>query len=259
MTALLRKQESPTIRRRIQLNIEIAQSASEILESQALRYDVFAREAGARLHSAIDGIDHDRFDPHCQHLLVRDTETGKVVASTRILTCEKKAFAGGYYSAGEFDLENILDRPGRFMEIGRTCVHADYRNGAAIAMLWQGISRFLESNGYDYLIGCASICLKDGGTQAQAIMQRLRQRHMVPADRRVTPLLPYPSRPVDTSLAPIMPPLLKAYLRLGAEIGGEPCWDKDFNVADVFVLLDVKRLDGRYARHFQVRQAANAR
>jgi putative hemolysin len=259
MAALVRKQRLLKARRSSQLCVRMAQSASEVLESQALRYDVFARESGAKLHNTIDGIDHDYFDPHCRHVLVRDTDSGKVVASTRILTSEQLLFTGGFYSATEFDLTRVLSMPGRFMEIGRTCVHADYRNGTAITMLWRGISQFLESRGYDYLIGCASIGLQDGGTQAQAVMQRLRQRHMLPVERRVTPLLPYPPRPVDASLAPMVPPLLKTYLRLGAEIGGEPYWDQDFDVADVFVLLDVKRLDARYARHFQVQQAAGTR
>lgn len=259
MSALVKTERVLNARRSVPLTVSLAASASDVIESQGLRYDVFAREAGARLHNTIAGIDHDRFDPHCEHVLVRDAETGMVVASTRILTCEQAAHTGGFYSASEFDIAAILRMPGRFMEIGRTCVHADYRGGAAITMLWKGISQFLESRGYDYLIGCASIGLQDGGMQAQAVMQRLRQRHMVPDERRVTPLLPYPPRPVDTSLAPQLPPLLKAYLRLGALIGGEPFWDRDFNVADVFVLLGVDRLDARYARHFQVQQQANHR
>jgi len=259
MTVLVRKQQPFNAGPNVRLDVALAQSASEVLESQALRYDVFARESGAKLRNTIDGIDHDRFDPYCQHVLVRDADSGWVVASTRILTSEQLQFTGGFYSATEFDLTPILCMPGRFMEIGRTCVHAGYRSGAAITMLWKGISQFLESRGYDYLIGCASIGLHDGGMQAQAVMQRLRLRHMVPSERRVASLLPYPSRPVDTSLAPMLPPLLKAYLRLGAEIGGEPYWDQDFNVADVFVLLDVNRLDARYARHFQILQAKEAR
>jgi len=254
--AMLRQKESFTTGRHVRLDVEMAQSPADVLESQALRYDVFAREAGAQLHNTIEGIDHDRFDPHCRHLLVRDTDTGRVVASTRILTCEEVRHTDGYYSATEFDLGAIRHLPGRVMEIGRTCVHADYRSGAAIAMLWKGISRFLTAQAYDHLIGCASICLGDGGIQAQAVMQRLRQRHMLPEGQRVTPLLPFPPRPIDASLAPIMPPLLKAYLRVGAKIGGEPYWDRDFNVADVFVLLDVSQLDDRYARHFQVKRKA---
>ena len=259
MSALVRKEQVLKARRSAPLTVSLAGCASDVIESQVLRYDVFAREAGAKLHNTIDGIDHDCFDPHCEHVLVRDAETGMVVASTRILTCEQAQRTDGFYSATEFDIAPILAMPGRFMEIGRTCVHADYRHGAAITMLWKGISQFLESRGYDYLIGCASIGLHDGGTQAQAVMQRLRPRHMVPEDRRVTPLLPYPPRPVDASLAPMLPPLLKAYLRLGAQIGGEPFLDRDFNVADVFVLLGVDRLDARYARHFQVQQQAQAR
>lgn len=252
-------QTRPTIsaipaREKVRLVVELARSEHDIVASQRLRYDIFARESGAVLHNTIPGVDHDRFDPFCEHMLVRSEATGEIVASTRILTDEAAARAGGFYSGSEFDISALLAMPGRKMEIGRTCVHADYRNGSAITMLWNGLAEYLLGRKFDYLMGCASICLKDGGMQAQAIMRDIRARHLTEADCRATPLLPFPAHPVAADLKPQLPPLLKAYLRLGAKIGGEPFWDKDFNVADVFVLLPVSALEARYARHFIARR-----
>jgi len=118
------------------------------------------------------------------------------------------------------------------MEVGRTCIHPDYRSGSTIAVLWQGIARMMVLHDVDYLIGCASIPLDDGGANAAAVME-----------------------PVTDAVGPLrIPSLLKAYLRLGAVICGEPYWDAQFNVADVFVLMDRDRIDRRYARHFVQKQ-----
>lgn len=247
--------QSQVARQRPGFIVELAAGTEAIRESQALRYDVFAREGGARLHNTRPGLDDDYLDSFCDHLLVRDQTSGQVVASTRILGHEMAAIAGGFYSAGEFDLSQVLRQPGRFMEIGRTCVHADYRNGIAIMHLWQGIAAYLAEHRYDYLMGCASICLKAGDRQAQAILHQLRHQHLSEESMRVTPLQAYPTAPVDVGAKVSMPPLIKAYLRVGAKVCGEPYWDKDFNVADVFVLMPAAQIAERYARHFM--QATN--
>jgi putative hemolysin len=236
--------------------VAFAQDPHEVLESQRLRYRIFAGELGAQIDGGEQGVDRDAFDPWCRHLLVRDTGTGEVVACTRILTDAQAPDAGGFYSAGEFDLAMIDSLPGRVMEIGRTCVDARYRNGAVIAMLWQGIAAHVTSNGFDYLFGCASISLEDGGAQAHAILQQVRARHLSPEYQRVRPYYPLPAadRPAPGKVR--MPPLLKAYLSLGAKACGEAYWDRDFNCADVFMLLDVGHLHPRYARHFLDRSTA---
>ncbi|MGF1642079.1 MAG: GNAT family N-acetyltransferase [Thiotrichales bacterium] len=231
------------------LVVELAADAQDVLESQRLRYRIFAEEGGARLEGGDAGVDRDYYDTFCQHLLVRDTETGEVVASTRILTDTQARQTGGFYSADEFELNGLLPLPGRVMEIGRTCVHRDYRSGGAISVLWSGLARFMTIHRFDYLIGCASVSLSDGGAQINAIMRDLRATHMSDEQHRVTPRLALPPQPV-TATKPQLPPLLKAYLRLGAKACGEPCWDRAFNVADVFILLDLDQLNPRYQRHF---------
>lgn len=231
------------------LSVALARSREDIRAAQKLRHAIFAGEMGARLHNRIPGVDHDRLDGYCRHLIVRDS-LGQVVGCTRILTPEAARRAGGYYSQTEFDLSPVLALPGRFMEIGRTCVHPDYRNGATISTLWSGLAAFIAEQRMDYLIGCASIPLDEDGGKAQALYAELAQRHLVPERLRVKPHLPLPRRDGVARSDYTVPPLLKAYLRLGAQIGGEPCLDPDFKVADVFVLLSTARIERRYARHF---------
>ncbi|MFO1372377.1 MAG: GNAT family N-acyltransferase [Candidatus Competibacteraceae bacterium] len=231
------------------LSVELARSYEDMRAAQRLRYAIFAGEMGAKLHNHLPGLDHDHLDDYCQHLIVRD-ELGQVVGCTRILTAEAARRAGGFYSETEFDLAPVLALPGRFMEIGRTCVHPDYRNGATIGTLWSGLAAFIADQNIDYLIGCASIPLGEDGGAAQALYTELAQHHLVPEPLRVKPHLPLPRRDSVVRGIGAMPPLLKAYLRLGARIGGEPCLDSDFKVADIFILLSTQRIERRYARHF---------
>jgi len=230
---------------------EFAQSQAEVLESQRLRYRIFAQELGAMIEGSGEGVDCDQYDAYCKHLLVRDAASGRIVACTRILTDDQAPNAGGFYSASEFDLQMIESLSGRLMEIGRTCVDADYRNGAVIATLWQGIAAYVTANQIDYLFGCASIGLEDGGASAHATLKMIDARYMAPESHRVRPYFPLPavdSRIVDEK--PNLPPLLKAYLSLGAKACGDAYWDRDFNCADVFMLLNIGDLHPRYARHF---------
>jgi len=232
------------------LDVRLAQSREDIRAAQRLRYTIFAEEMGARLHNRIPGLDHDRLDRYCQHLIVRNS-FGRVVGCTRILTAEAVRRAGGFYSQTEFDLEPMLALPGRFMEIGRTCVHVDYRNGATISALWSGLATFIAEQKMDYLIGCASIPLGENGVgEARALYAELAQRRLVPEALRVKPHLPLPRHDGIIRGRCAAPPLLKAYLRVGAQIGGEPCLDPDFNVADLFILLSTQHIERRYARHF---------
>ena len=232
------------------LSVILAGTEEEIRECQRLRYDIFAKEMGAKLDTKVPGLDVDRFDNLCKHLMVRDNQTNKVVGTTRLIIGNNPQQKVHYYSETEFDLTNVLHLPGRFMEVGRTCIHPDHRNGSTIAVLWQGLARLMVMHQVDYLIGCASISLDDGGANAKAIMERLRQKNFAAADQRVYPHRALPA-PSTTHLgAPNIPSLLKAYLRLGATICGEAYWDPDFNVADVFVLLNRDKIDKRYSRHF---------
>jgi putative hemolysin len=236
------------------LYVEIATSESEVREAQALRYQVFGEEMGARLKGA-PGYDHDAFDDHCQHLLVRDSRTGRVVGCTRLLTAASAAQIGRFYSESEFELDAIKRIDGRLLEVGRTCIAPEFRQGPAIAVLWSGLAGFVQLNGFDYLFGCASVPLGEDDIQAAAIMNRLRRQALAPEDWRVTPRNPLLTTQVaDDVLDAPLPPLLRAYVRLGAKACGEPCRDPDFGVADVLMLLDIDAMSPAYSRHFFDRQ-----
>jgi putative hemolysin len=229
---------------------ELASTRADVLASQRLRYRVFAEEMGARLPTADLGIDADGYDAHCRHLLVREADTAEVVASTRILVSDDAPAAGGFYSQSEFDLGALENLPGRVMEVGRTCVRADYRTGWAINALWTGLARFMTRERFNFMMGCASIPFVPGDGPAHALLDQLYADHPAPPHYRVHPRRPVAAVPHRAASPAPLPPLLKAYLRLGARICGEACWDPDFGVADVFILLDVAEVPDRYRRHF---------
>ena len=243
--------ESHRAHTRHNLRVGLAVTAEDVRSAQRLRHRVFVEEMGARLHAGEPGIESDRFDPYCQHLLVRDAMSGQVVGCYRILTDAQAARAGGYYSQTEFDLTRVLAVPGRLVEVGRTCVHPDYRNGAVIGLLWSGLARFMLMHRYEYLMGCASIPLTGDVKQIGALWHALAATHLSPPEWRVFPKTPFAALPESASSAPVeLPPLIKGYLRLGAQVCGEPAWDPAFNTADLFLLLNLDRLSARYARHF---------
>ncbi|MFT0635306.1 L-ornithine N(alpha)-acyltransferase [Pseudomonas sihuiensis] len=233
------------------LQAERLQGPAALREAQALRYRVFSAEFDAKLNGAELGLDMDDYDIHCSHIGVRDLNSGELVATTRLLDHQAAAGLGRYYSEEEFALHGLAKLEGPVLEIGRTCVDIAYRNGATIAVLWGELAEVLNEGGYRYLMGCASISMQDGGIQAHAVMQRLRERYLCTEHLRAEPKHPLPQLDLPGNVIAEMPPLLKAYMRLGAKICGEPCWDKDFQVADVFILLKRDELCPRYARHFK--------
>lgn len=247
---LLQSQTTGTAQPRLFLSY--AQSVSQLKEAQRLRYLVFAEEMGAHLSGDEPGLDQDIFDSFCEHLLVRDGDTGEVVGTYRILSPIQAKRIGGFYSAGEFNLTRLLPLANRMVEVGRACVHPDYRSGAAIGLLWQGLAKYMLTNGYQYLIGCASMSMADGGHAAANLYNNLKVDNLSPIEWRVFPRCALPLDQLDrgTDLPAHLPPLLKGYLHAGAYICGDPAWDPDFNTADFLVLLPMAKLKGRYARHF---------
>lgn len=146
------------------LQLSLAASYEDMRAAQRLRHQVFVAEMGAALECAETGIESDRYDPYCQHLLVRDSNTGKVIGCYRILTDSQAVYAGGFYSETEFNISRVLALPGRFMEVGRTCVHPDYRNGATIGLLWAGLARFMVINKFRLPHGLRQ-CVDGAGAQ----------------------------------------------------------------------------------------------
>lgn len=250
---MLQQSRQVFLRPRRNLNVTIATCDSEVLEAQKLRYRIFAYEMGARLPTRIPGVDRDIYDPFCEHLIVRDEDQGRIVGTYRILSPSAARKVGGYYAENEFDITRLQHLRSRIVEIGRSCIDADYRTGAVIALLWSGLGRYMRENGYDYLIGCASVSMADGGHAAASLYHRLKDDYQAPLEYRVFPRNPLPLERLRHDLQVDAPPLIKGYLRAGAWICGEPAWDPDFNTADLPILLQMNRVDTKYAKHFLAR------
>lgn len=232
------------------LSLSLAHTLEEVREAQRLRYKVFVEEMGARPVCREPGIDSDMYDPYCDHLLVRDSDSFEVVGTYRMLTTARAKDIGGFYSENEFDLTRLAYVKERMVEVGRSCVHPDFRSGAVIAMLWDGLAKYMQMHRAEYLMGCASISISDGGHVAASLYHRLKADHMSPIEWRVFPRCPLPLEHLEHGLDAPTPPLIKGYLRAGAHICGDPAWDPDFNTADLLILLPMAKISPRYARHF---------
>lgn len=246
----------------------LSTDAELIYAAQRLRHDVFAAEPGFAFkrdgHSA--GLDADRFDEYCDHLLVQDEATGELVGCYRMLPPPGAIAAGGLYTATEFDVTGLDALRPSLVEMGRAVVRSDHRNGAVVLLMWAGILAYLDRCGYDHVTGCVSVPTAgdaDGppGTQIRGVRDFVRRRHAAPQDFTV-----YPYRPVvldgkslDDIAPPArisVPPLMRGYLRLGAQVCGEPAHDPDFGVGDFPALLDKRRADVRYLKRLRSVSAA---
>lgn len=247
---LIEQLDAPQHRHRPQYHAGLATTESEIREAQKLRYRVFAEEMGARLDTRRPGLDIDLFDPYCEHLIVRDESAGRIVGTYRILSPQAARRIGQYYSESEFDLTRLNHLRPQMVELGRSCIDPDYRNGAVIALLWSRLAEYMVGNGYQTLIGCASISMSDGGHNAANLFVQLIEKHIAPIEYRVFPRQPLPYERLVTGHPAEVPPLVKGYLRAGVYLCGEPAWDPDFNTADVLVMLPMANINPRYVKHF---------
>lgn len=243
---MLQSQSTLSTERR-RFSIALASSAAEVGEAQALRYRVFSEELGAQLGGRATRRDEDRFDAHCEHLLVRDHASGVVIGTYRILTPENAARAGGFYAESEFDLDLIRPLLPRTVELGRACVDPEYRNGGIIAMLLAGVLRFVLRHGCEYVMGSASVPVRDGGHGAASVCRRLLECHLSPPERRVFPRRAFVLEGWDDVPDAHVPPLIRVYLRLGAEVCGNPAWDGEFDTADLLMMLPLRNIERRYA------------
>jgi putative hemolysin len=228
----------------------VASGNEEVVAAQRLRHAVFADEMGAELNSPRPGLDVDRFDEFCDHLVVREDNTGEIVGTYRMLPPDRARAAGGLYSDTEFDLATLSALRASLVETGRSCVHPDHRSGAVVSLVWAGIGRYMLLAGHRYLAGCASVSLSDGGSFAAGVWDTIQAKHYAPERQRVRPLHPWDSTEIARPPRPALPPLIKGYTRLGAKVCGPPAHDPDFGVADFFTLLDLHNVDERYLKFF---------
>jgi putative hemolysin len=241
-----RKEREPETGSSTALEVVVTRDPWAVEAAQRLRYRIFGVELGASLPNAADGLDRDAFDPLCDHLLVRDTSSGEVIGTYRILPAERAVEAGGFYTATEFDLGRVPALPG-LVEVGRACIDPRFRNGHVLALLWAGLASHLHERGYEHVMGCASIP-EDGAADACA---RLLRDHPAPPEWRVTPNRPLALDGADPTRRVPFPPLIRGYLRMGAVVCGPPASDPAFRTADVVMVLPMQRMARRFAERFQ--------
>ena len=250
------------------LELRLATTKKEIRKAQRLRYRVFYREGGAPADPKSVFLQRDRcpFDRVCDHLLVIDTAfsdragriKNKVVGTYRLMRSDMAATAG-FYSETEFAIQPLLSRHAdkRFLELGRSCVHGDYRSKRAIDLLWHGVGIYAAHHGIDVLIGCSSLA----GTSADSLSAPLSYAfHYAAAD----PLWQVEALPgrgmamdrlakeaIDPRQAMArLPPLMKAYVRAGGRFASEAVVDRSFGTTDLFTVLPLAEANARYMAHF---------
>lgn len=234
----------------------------EIDAALGLRYRIFCEERGARSAHAALRLEEDEYDRDCDHLIVIDhaRATRPVVGTYRLLREEVADRIGGFYSAGEYDLTSlkVLGRVGKggpqLLELGRSCVDPAYRTNATITLLWRAIASYLEAHRVGYMFGCASF----PGTDPEAFRDELaylHRFHLAPEELRARAHKAHHVGMAGTGrnddlTGRGLPPLIKAYLRVGAKVGDGAFIDRAFNTVDVFMVMPVERIVGRYGRRF---------
>ncbi len=252
------------------LELRLATTRREIRRAQKLRYNVFYEEmsANAPVHLRLIRRDKDAFDRVCDHLLVIDHDQmvgppgarrAQVVGTYRLLRQDVAERNFGFYTASEFDIAPLIARhPGkRFLELGRSCVLAPYRNRRTVELLWQGIWAYVLHHRMDVMFGCASL----EGTDPVALRQELSFLHhfarpkenweAAAVSERFTPMDLMPKEEVDPKRALAqLPPLVKGYLRIGARIGDGAVVDRQFGTTDVLIILRVEDIEPRYITYY---------
>ncbi len=242
--------------------IKTADSKKELEQVLKLRYQVFFREFGRTVFPF--GWDMDRFDSVCDHLVIIDKEIDRVVGTYRLIS---SGFSKEFYSEDEFVLKNFTALPDVKLELGRACIHKDYRTGAVMAYLWRGLSKYLNAVDAKFLFGCTSVKTMEPQEVALVYKHLLDGGHLsnpyeiIPTLKFTMPGLEeaiarvqkaQPTEESAAKLKELLPPLLQSYLRAGAKVCGEPALDVDFKCVDFFTILQVDQMTKQFERKYQV-------
>lgn len=241
------------------LEARLAKSEEDIQAAQRLRYEVFYEECGAQGDETVAHLKRDvsPIDEFCDVLLVIDHAHNKVVGTYRFMLREAALEFGGHYTGLEFDIQKLLAYPGQIMELSRSCVHKDYRTKPTMQLLWRGIGAYTQLNDVALFFGCGSFMGIDATKYSQALSY-LYHFHLAPPELRVQAL---PTHYQDMNLIPQdkvdkkqamsqLPPLLKAYLRVGGFVGESAFIDVEFNTIDVCIIVKRSTVTERYSQKY---------
>lgn len=248
------------------ISIRLVQTKQELEAAQNLRYKVFYEEFSAIPSKEMQAVerDFDEYDALADHLIVTDKDADGddevVVGTYRLLTDTAASKAGGFYTQQEFDLSHLLNSDFKLLELGRSCVMPNYRAGAVLQLLWQGIAEYLSDNNIDLMFGCASLHSTDLEALAMPLSY-MHHYHLAPRGLRPKAV---PERYINMNILPeddiepkavfsTLPPLLKGYFRVGALIGDGAVIDPNFNTTDVCIVAQTNLVTARYKKHFERR------
>lgn len=237
--------------------IKIAQTPEEVRAAQRLRYEVFHIEArGEEPGQNTEEYDNDKFDSISKHLIVVDKSRNMVVGTYRLLFSTDIDHLG-FHSEEIFDMHNIIKIDGALLELGRSCIHKEYRKAAVINLLWNAIGWQVNKHSIQYMFGCPRLDARSsqGINEAFAL---IKQKHYAGEEFRVHPLSKNTFHDLDESVVcdnvrktfRRLSPLVKGYLNLGALVCGQPAVNTEFGSIVIFVLLPTGKIASPYRRHF---------
>ncbi len=240
--------------------IKTADNFQELKQALKLRHDVFYEELLHKRRKS--GLEMDRFDLRCDHLLVLEKSSGKIIGTYRL---QSSLHSKHWYTATEFRMKQIQNLPGNKLELGRACVHRDFRTGLVISLLWEGIHAYMQASNTKYMFGCSSVKTTNK-EEISRIYAYLKQQNHISDEHNVRPKgrfklidLPLSDNPASDQCGGTekwieegkIPPLLMSYLNAGAKVCGKPALDKNFRCVDFLTLLEVSGLRERYDRKFR--------
>jgi putative hemolysin len=233
-----------------QFILKTAESPFELRQVLKLRHDVFYKELQSRVHET--KLDFDEFDSICDHLIIIDRKTRRIVGTYRMIS---STFSDRFYSQGEFRLAGVLNLPGNKLELGRACIAPEFRTGAIINLLWKGIAEYIRKTGTEYLFGCASVHTVDA-VVASRLLALLRAKGLDVDDYAVEPTEQYqcklPRVAADPAMEKEIPALIQSYILAGAKFYGEPALDVDFHCFDFFMMLKVSEMSRLFRRRYKL-------
>lgn len=234
---------SRVLARTDRLDVCLAAGNTRIDQALALRHRVFVLELGASVPlSCRPGLEHDAVDPYCEHLIVIERASERVVATSRLLMPQRAAQLGRLSADSQFRLDNLATIRPCLVELGRTCVAADHRNPTTLGLLWSGLRTLLDATDIRYLMTAASVPMSDDGQLAGALHEHLAQHYLNDLSLRVWPRRRLPRLTPDTATMATVPSLMSAYLRMGSRLLGAPCYNEAFVSADFPLIARVDRL-----------------
>ena len=230
-----------------------AATDEDVTAAQRLRHLAFVAQTGAV--SRDDGLDADAFDPLCRHVLVEDRATGRLVCCYRLLPLSGGGEISKSYAAQYYELSALSEFQGPMVEMGRFCVHPDYRDPDILRVAWAAMTRFVDDEGVEMLFGCSSFRGTDADTYRDAFAM-LKERHLAP--KRWLPKVKAPDvfrfarrlrRKPDARRAMLtMPPLLRSYLVMGGWVSDHAVVDRDMDTLHVFTGLEISAIPPARAR-----------